>query len=306
MNQAFQENIRLHHLGVIAVTGDDAKRFLHTQLTNDFINWEPSQARLAAHCSAQGRMTASFVAVQDSPTHVLLVCSRDLLTASMERLRRFVLRAKVSLRDASDEFVLWGQIRRQAMGSAVAHLPWKVAFNDANRIGIALPSETGIEQSLWIHPSMQTLDGTPSDLIKHWWWHQISAGFLLVNEKIADRFIPQMLNYESIDGVHFHKGCYPGQEVIARAQFRGSVKRKMFIAEISTALALDEPIFSDAAPGTECGATLTASVASPDASVHRALICMNTAHAPGNLTASSSNGSRLSLQPLPYTLLTDI
>jgi len=98
----------LTHLGVIRAQGDEAAKFLHGQLTQDFALLGPQQARLAAYLSPKGRMLASFIGCQRSATEVLLVCSRDLLAATLKRLSMFVLRTKVKLTDASDEFALYG------------------------------------------------------------------------------------------------------------------------------------------------------------------------------------------------------
>src|SRR5205085_2304412 len=102
----------LPYLGVIRVQGEDAARFLQGQLTQDFALLGPAEARLAAFCNAKGRMQASFIGFRRGPDEILLVCSRDVLPATLKRLSMFVLRAKAKLTDASGEFVLHGTGRR--------------------------------------------------------------------------------------------------------------------------------------------------------------------------------------------------
>ena len=98
----------LEHLGVIALQGPDAASFIHNQLTNDFLLLDAQHARLAAFCSAKGRMQASFIGLHGQSEQLLLICSRDLLASTLKRLSMFVLRAKVKLHDASAEYALWG------------------------------------------------------------------------------------------------------------------------------------------------------------------------------------------------------
>src|SRR6218665_298467 len=113
----------LPHLGVIRVEGEDAAKFLHGQLTQDFSLLGLSEARLAAFCSAKGRMQASFVAFKRSHTEILLICSRDLLPQTLKRLSMFVLRAKAKLSDASDAFHLFGLVG-SAVPPALPVAPW--------------------------------------------------------------------------------------------------------------------------------------------------------------------------------------
>src|SRR6478736_9073483 len=98
----------LSHLGVIRAEGPDAASFLHGQLTQDFALLDASEARLAALCTAKGRAIASFIGIRPQPERILLVCSRDILPATLKRLSMYVLRAKAKLRDATDEFGLFG------------------------------------------------------------------------------------------------------------------------------------------------------------------------------------------------------
>jgi folate-binding Fe-S cluster repair protein YgfZ len=110
----------LTHLGIIRVEGEDAAKFLHSQLTQDFSLLGLSEARLAAFCSAKGRMQASFVGFKRSPTEILLICSRDILSTTLKRLSMFVMRAKAKLTDASQDFALFG-LAGDAINSVAAH-----------------------------------------------------------------------------------------------------------------------------------------------------------------------------------------
>ena len=122
----------LSHWGVIRVEGDEAAKFIHGQLTQDFSLLGLSQARLAAFCSAKGRMQASFIGFKRSPSEILLVCQRDLLAPTLKRLSMFVMRAKAKLSDASDEFTVYGVAGNTLLSIAANAQPaWAKADFDA-------------------------------------------------------------------------------------------------------------------------------------------------------------------------------
>ena len=142
----------LTHLGVIAVQGEEAAKFLHSQLTQDFVLAAPDEARLAAFCSPKGRMQASFIGLAWTDGQVLLVCARDLLAPTLKRLSMFVMRAKAKLRDATDEFQLLG-----ALGASAAALlggeaaPWH-RREVAGGVAVALYPADGQPRALLVLP----------------------------------------------------------------------------------------------------------------------------------------------------------
>lgn len=295
----------LPHLGVIRAQGEDAASFLHGQLTQDFALLKPGQARLAAFCSAKGRMQASFVALRLDPQDIALVMSRDLLAPTLKRLSMFVLRAKVKLSDASDTLMLRGlagEAARLADGSAVP--PWTdLAQGPAHRVGL-YPAD-GQPRALWLAPP-----GTdePSGAVlesARWQWGEVRSGIATVSAPVADAFVPQMLNYESVGGVNFKKGCYPGQEVVARSQFRGTLKRRATLAHADAALQAGMEVFHADDAAQPCG--LVAQAAPAPGGGWDAIVSLQTrAMEGGTLTAHEPGGPALTLLPLPYPLLADI
>lgn len=207
---------KLSRYGLLSVTGEDARDFLHAQLTNDIKNLAAERAALAGWCSAKGRLLASFLVIpaQDG---FLLQLARDLAPAVAKRLSLFVLRSKVKVADASGAWTqlgLWGDERpqpRELYGVA--------------REGDALFVRVGDQRYLSIVPAQQAVDGTASE--DAWALEEIRAGRPLISAATQDQFVPQMVNFVALGGIDFHKGCYPGQEVVARAQYRGQVKRHM-------------------------------------------------------------------------------
>ena len=291
----------LTHLGVIRAQGDEAAKFLHGQLTQDFALLGPQQARLAAYLSPKGRMLASFIACQRSATEVLLVCSRDLLAATLKRLTMFVLRTKVKLTDASDEFALYGLAGDALISIAGSAFPaWsKADFDD--QILVHLYPALGQPRGLWIAPQGSPAPQGQALDAALWAWGEVRSGVATLSAPLVETFVPQMLNYESVGGVNFKKGCYPGQEVVARSQFRGQLKRRTYLAHSPSALAVGAEIFT--AEDAEQAVGLVVQSAPAPAGGWDALVCLQTHASSADLRAGPAP---LALQPLPYALLTDV
>ena len=291
----------LTHLGVIRAQGDEAAKFLHGQLTQDFALLGPQQARLAAYLSPKGRMLASFIACQRSATEVLLVCSRDLLAATLKRLSMFVLRTKVKLTDASDEFALYGLAGDALISIAGSACPaWaKADFDD--QILVHLYPALGQPRGLWIAPQGSPAPQGQALDAALWAWGEVRSGVATLSAPLVETFVPQMLNYESVGGVNFKKGCYPGQEVVARSQFRGQLKRRTYLAHSPSALAVGAEIFTTEDADQAVGLVVQ-SASAPDGGWD-ALVCLQTHASSADLRAGPAP---LALQPLPYALLTDV
>jgi hypothetical protein len=279
----------LSHLGVIAVEGEDAASFLQGQLTQDVALMGADEARLAAYCTPKGRMLASFIMLKPEPTRVLLVTSRDILAPTLKRLSMYVLRAKAKLRDASSEFDLWG-----VAGDAARHasfVPLHPADDVPRRLGVlpagsAKPEGPALDLSLWL-------------------WGEVRSGVAMITAPIVEAFVPQMLNYESVGGVNFKKGCYPGQEVVARSQFRGTLKRRAYLAHSAEALTSGQELFHESDAGQPCG--LVAQVAPAPGGGFDAIVSITIASAGSRkITAGSAQGAEVAVSPPPYSLLEDI
>ena len=308
-NHALSGLCALPHLGIIRVQGDDAQSFLQGQLTQDFVLLQPDQARLAAFCSAKGRMQASFVGWLRAPGEVLLVCSADVLAPTLKRLSMFVMRAKARLTNATGEFGLYGLAGHAVVDTmkiiaAPAISTWarhRFGLND----GVVLPTADGQARALWLVPVDGEQPATSLSL-DIWQWGEVKSGVATISAPIVDAFVPQMLNYESVGGVNFKKGCYPGQEVVARSQFRGTLKRRAFIAQCDAPVQVADEVFHTSDAEQPCG--LVVQVApQPDGAGYLAIVSMQVSAADGGaLTAGSSAGPALHLQPLPYLLLADV
>ncbi|MBS0468170.1 MAG: folate-binding protein YgfZ [Proteobacteria bacterium] len=291
----------LNHLGVIRVAGEDAAKYLHGQLTQDFALLDLQQARLAAFLNAKGRMLASFVAFKRSDTEVLLVCARDLLAPTLKRLSMFVLRAKAKLSDATADFALYGLLGEAARAALPAgDAPWaKADRGDAS--AVRLYPACGQPRALYVAPAASPAPAGPQLAEPLWLWSEVHSGIATLTAPVAEAFVPQMLNYESVGGVNFKKGCYPGQEVVARSQFRGTLKRRCYLAHAPSALAVGAEVFAQGDAEQPVG-TVVQAAAAPGGGVD-ALVSLQIAAAGGHLQV---HGVALTLLPLPYTLLEDI
>ena len=320
----------LQHWGVIQAQGPEAAHFLHQQLTNDLLLLGTPGARLLAYCSAKGRMLATMVALKPDAETVLLLLPREVLPATLKRLSMFVLRAKVKLTDATANFRLLGGVGN-AVPAALAGpgVPTWAAAATQQGWAVRLPSSLGLPRALLCQPAgVAERAALPATLPAATWdWLEVRSGVVHIGAALADALVPQMLNYESVGGVNFKKGCYPGQEVVARSQFRGTLKRRAFVAHSADPLAAGQEVFHSADTEQPCG-VVVAAAARPDGGWD-AVVSMQiaAAEAEGHLYAQSpgdargaegtegaegakpgkeANAPRLHLLPLPYALLEDI
>jgi len=295
----------LSHLGVIRVEGEDAAKFLHGQLSQDFELLTLSEARLAAFCSAKGRMQASFIGFKRSPQDILLICQRELLATTLKRLSLFVMRAKAKLSDASDTFALFGLAGDAAEKIATHASPeWSRAdFGNINIVNL-YPAD-GISRALWVAPVSEAPPQGAALSAADWAWGEVRSGIALISTPIFEAFVPQMLNYESVGGVNFKKGCYPGQEVVARSQFRGTLKRRAYLAHSEVPMAAGDAVFQAEDADQPCG-TVAQAAASPAGGFDAIVSLQVSAFEAGGLHLFSASGPALLASAPPYPLLADI
>ncbi|HEY2255445.1 MAG TPA: folate-binding protein [Variovorax sp.] len=296
----------LPHLGVIAAVGPDAAAFLHGQLTQDFVLLDASEARLAALCTAKGRMSASFIGIRPEPERILLVIGRDILAATLKRLSMYVLRAKAKLSDASAEYALHGLAGTAlaANGLDAEAAPGRCTAVSQARAIMLYPSD-GVPRALWLAPAGAPAPEGPALDPSLWAWSEVRSGIVTLTLPVVEAFVPQMLNYESVGGVNFKKGCYPGQEIVARSQFRGTLKRRTYLVESAGELAAGDEVFAGGNAEQPVGTVAQAAV-SPCGG-WSALVSMQTsALDAGGLHAKAPDGPGLRVEPLPYPLLEDI
>jgi len=303
--------VRLADWGVIRVKGDDAAAFLNGQLTQETIKLDIGQARLAGYCSPKGRLLASFVMWRTAADEILLACSADLLAPTLRRLSMFVLRAKCKLTDASSEIALWG-VALPGLLHGDAALPVPAApyatTSVAGGTAIRLADAAGATRVLWAAAPDAAPPWATTSSPDVWNWLEVQSGVPRIVASTVEAFVPQMVNLELVGGVNFQKGCYPGQEIVARSQYRGTLKRRMVLAEGATAATAGAEVFAAADPEQPAGQiVLSASLPHPEGGVrHAVLIEVKRALAEaGELHLGAADGPVVRLRALPYEIPAD-
>lgn len=300
-------------LGLIVANGDESATFLHNQLTNDVEHLGMNEARLAAYCSPKGRMLASLLMWR---THegIVLQLPRQIQAAIQKRLQMFVLRAKVKLTDASDGYAILGLAGEPAAACLTQWFPSLPAAAFAKTDSpagtlIRLPDAFGMPRFQWIAPAQLAEQAWP-DIVKTLMpvraglWHltEIHAGIPQITQPTQEHFVPQMVNFELIGGVNFKKGCYPGQEIVARSQYLGKLKRRMLLASVDQSeVKPGVEIFSSADPDQPCGMVVNAAHNLEGGSDCLVEVKIAVAEE-GSIHLGSAQGPQLRIGALPYPL----
>ena len=306
----------LTDLGLIRVSGDDAATFLHNQLSNDVEHLGSSNVRRAAYCNPKGRMLASFVYWKDGQD-IILQLSKTLQASVQKRLRMFVLRSKVKLHDINAEHVvigLGGAAAPSALAEWFPELPDTADSQVQNQYGnlLRLQDANGSARYQWIASNDIAEQAWPKlaaqlqvQNTSAWRVTEVQAGIPIVLANTQEKFVPQMINFELIGGVNFKKGCYPGQEIVARSQYLGKLKRRMALALVQASQVLPgEEVFNSNDASQPCGMIVNAEQNAEGTSL--ALIEMKlTDQESGQLSLSSDTGPTIEILSLPYEI-TDI
>ncbi len=298
-------------LGVITATGDDTVRFLQGQLTGEVEKLRRDQLTLNGFCTAKGRLLASFRTWRDDQK-IYLQLPRELLPAVLKRLSMFVLRAKVKLVDDSASWSAWAifgdgsAARLQAAFGTVPSRAGECVPIEGGRLARLQPGGRLTERYLLLLASAQAeavqarLDDLPHVPGGVFWWSEIDAAIPTVFAATQEKFVPQMINFEVLGGVNFSKGCYPGQEVVARSQYRGKLKRRMQCAHAAVAAAAGADVF--AAGESEAVGNVVMAASAPQGGFDLLIECtLEKAEVP--LRLQSPDGPELVLRALPYELV---
>jgi tRNA-modifying protein YgfZ len=290
--------VPLTHWGVIRAQGADAATFLHSQLTNDFTGLGLTEARLAGFCTAKGRLLASFIGWRASADEILLACHASVLPATLKRLSMFVLRSKCKLTDASSEVKLHG-LAGPAVHDRLGDAPAWTRRDDADGQLIRLPDAAGVPRALFASGSAQEASGMSLD---DWRWLEVNSGIPTIEGATVEQFVPQMLNFEIVGGVNFQKGCYPGQEVVARSQYRGTVKRRTFLFDVDGPAAAGQEVFHSADPSQPAGLVANAATRSGATGASALVETKLAALDSGSLHVGAPDGPMLHRRELPYAV----
>ena len=235
----------LSHLGLLEISGTDAVTFLQGQVTNDVKLLTGNNAHYSAYCNPKGRMLAIFLAFAHYD-HLHLQFNRELLEPIMKRLKMYVMRSKVEIKDVSDSIIKFGINGSQAASMLEAVFS-KIPSEDYELISLdngailKLPSVNNdarfeiFTDAINAPPIWDALKSNSKIVEKpHWDWLEIQAGIPDIELKTQEQFVPQMLNLDILNAINFKKGCYTGQEIVARTHYLGTVKRRTYLATINT------------------------------------------------------------------------
>jgi tRNA-modifying protein YgfZ len=298
--------------GLIIASGADARSFLHGQLTSDMQNLREDRAQLAGYCSAKGRLLALFTAFAQPNGDVLLECDTSVLPQTLKRLQMFVLRAQCKLINADTEYSIYGlaHIISAFSDISIASI-WGVQRFDWGTL-IRLPDAGEVTQHWLVVAADQAaaakakLATLPEITRAQWDALQVQAAVPRITAPVVDQFVPQMVNLEALGGVNFKKGCYPGQEVVARSQYRGTLKRRMFPVHAADAtFSNGQDIFLASDAQQPAGMVVLGTHGHALAELK--LSALEALHAKSDsLHLASAQGAALSVDALPYVLPTDV
>lgn len=225
------------YLGVLTVAGKDAAKFLQGQITCNINDITDTHSSLGAMCNPKGRAITTFLLVKNADAF-LVILPIELLAAVKKRLQMYVLRSDVALTDSSDELCLIGLSRQPAEAAeqrfATSRQENIVVDFQGRSLVIA---EADNAKTLWAE---QIKQGFQPESSAQWRYLDIISGIPWLTTETSEEFIPQMLNLDKLGGISFNKGCYTGQEIVARTHYLGKTKREMFLAE-SDVTAVPEP-----------------------------------------------------------------
>jgi folate-binding protein YgfZ len=292
---------RLPHLGVLRFSGPDALSFLQGQITNDTKQLSSNSVLLAAYLSPQGRVLALLHLLPHS-SGTLAIMPRELLQPTAERMRKYVLRAKVKIDDPGESLLVSGYHGAAALTEAQLPLPPEGSlYVERDGIGVA---KLGRDARYWVvAPPNQALDALElaAGIETDWRLADIQAGMPQVYGTTSETFVAQMLNLDLLDGISFTKGCYTGQEIVARTQHLGRIKRRLFHLKLPRAAWRigDEISLSDGRHGR-----LTEVIEGESASEALAVLTLEPQAAPEGGAAEASAGTATTAVqvPLPYAL----
>jgi tRNA-modifying protein YgfZ len=289
---------------ILRAAGADAATFLQGQLSNDVTALDATRAQLSTYCTAQGRMLATVLVWSDGPDYFLRLPA-EIAGSVRARLQRYVLRAAVKLADASADLRLiglGGVEASAALTGLVDRAPEKpmavvrgpavtvIRVHEQELFEIVVPARYW--SKVWNHLSGQARPGGADG----WRWRLIQAGIPVVTAVTQEQFVPQMANLEQLGAISFTKGCYPGQEIVARAQYRGEVKRRLFRLHAPNAAPAAGQLILQAGESASSGTVLNAAPA-PDGGFDVLAVLSTDAADARDLRLGGPNGPSLHLCP---------
>ena len=302
----------LSHFGLILAQGADTASYLQNQVSNDVREVSRTHSQLTAHCSPKGRILTGFRLFQRGDDYILRM-PMETLAPTLARLRKYILMSKVTLEDISDKLIRFGvsgpdvtKDLEGALGAIPANVDEVTESAGTTIIRVAsaparyeIYGEVEPMKALW-----EQLSATATPVgAGAWGLLDIHSGIPSIHSATVEAFVPQMVNLHLLNGVSFRKGCYPGQEVVARMQYLGKLKRRMYLAHVDSP---ERPQPGDelCAPGEESGqgtGKIVEAQLAPGGGYDLLAVLQIGAAEAGEVHLGSDEGPRLTLKPLPYS-----
>jgi folate-binding protein YgfZ len=299
--------VDLSHNALLSITGDDAAAFLHGQFTNDVQALPVGAAQWNGWCSPKGRLLATFLLLHRADGFLLMLPA-EIAPAFAKRLGMFVLRSKVKIADASDStarLAFAGKTAAVIVAREFGFTP--DPMRSVERDGatcVALDAERFV-----MLVAMEKAPASWEKLAQHaapagpdaWGWSLIQAGIPVVTAATQEAFVPQMANFDLVGGVSFRKGCYPGQEIVARTQYRGILKKRMALVHLpgDARPAAGESVYGPAF-GDQAAGTIVNVAPAPGGGFDALLVAQLESLGAGELHWRSPDGPPLEIRARPY------
>jgi folate-binding protein YgfZ len=297
--------------GFISFTGDDAAAFLHAQLTSDVAGLRAPATQYSGYCSAKGRLLATFL-VWRLEEEILLQLPASLREAVQTRLARYVLRAKVTIADATPRYALFGAAgdgAAAALSRQFEYVPasihqvsragdLRVTAIPIDRYVLLVPAERAGETRSSLEAVFQKRGGDD------WTALDVTAGIPLITAATQDEYVPQMVNLDLVGGVSFSKGCYPGQEIVARMHYLGRLKQRLYRIRVDGArsLAAGQSLYSAEFGSEQASGAILYPGARDERGVEALAVVQKASAGANDVRYLALDGPRLEFLPLPYTL----
>ncbi|MBN9133777.1 MAG: folate-binding protein YgfZ [Nitrosospira multiformis] len=304
----------LSHFGLIHFWGEDAGAFLQGQLSCDIRRVTASAASYGSYCNPKGRILATFLILRAADDSYLMQLPAMLLAGIQKRLAMYVLRTRVKLADSSGTWVRMGVAGSHAaalLGEILGEIPAvPLGVRHGERGSIIRLAENRFQllilpeqaPAIWEDLSRNAVPvGKPC-----WDWLEIRAGIPHILPATQEQFVPQMVNLDALGGISFQKGCYPGQEIVARTQYLGKVKRRMYLANVRAEtcelpIEAGDELFSTGLGGEQSAGMVVNPASSSDGGTDLLAVIQASSVEAGEIHWKSLEGPALGIMPLPYS-----
>lgn len=302
---------QLAHLSCYSVSGEDATAFLQGQLTNDVAEVTATKGQLTSYCTPKGRMLAIFYLCSWQDNYLIYIPS-EIAANVMQRLQMYIMRSKVTITEEADlDFVGLIGTASTALTKNLGFTPpsddYQVA-QSADGLCMQLPGVTTRyllcgKQELLTMLTNQLADNTQVYAESYWQWLDIASGIPSISSNTQEAFVPQMANMELIEGVSFSKGCYPGQEVVARLHYLGSANRRMYRFSVvsDTDINPGDKLYRTDSDNSQAIGNVV-SVVQEDTTLYSGLAVLRVEAAQHKISLTSPEGTQIKLLTLPYAI----